>query len=81
MLAELNAARIGTRMLFGGNLVRQPYMRGRAFRVSGALANADIVVDRTFWIGVYPGLDDAAIDYVIDTFHTICGRGRERIAV
>ena len=77
VLSRLNDARIGTRMLFGGNLVRQPYMQGRAFRISGSLTNADIVVDRTFWIGVYPGLDDAAIDYVIDTFRCLTERRRD----
>jgi len=64
---HLNERRIGTRLLFGGNLIRQPYMQGRDFRVVGDLANADTIVDRTFWIGVYPGLNQAHIDYVIDT--------------
>ena len=81
LLTELGARRIGTRMLFGGNLVRQPYMMGRDFRISGSLANADTVVDRTFWVGVYPGLDDAAIDYMADAFHDICLRRSVRIAV
>jgi CDP-4-dehydro-6-deoxyglucose reductase, E1 len=72
LAAELNGRKIGTRLLFGGNLVRQPYMKGRNFRVAGSLANADVVVDRTLWIGVYPGLGTAEIDYVIDTFDTFC---------
>ena len=80
LLAHLNNRRIGTRMLFGGNLVRQPYMRDRPYRIEGSLANADIVVDRTFWVGVYPGLVDASIDYMIDTFRDIRA-GRFKIAV
>ena len=80
ILSELNARRIGTRMLFGGNLVRQPYMKERPFRVHGALTNADRVVDSTFWVGVYPGLVDASIDYMIDSFREICTR-RVKIAV
>lgn len=80
LLAHLNSHRIGTRMLFGGNLVRQPYMKDRPYRVEGSLANADIVVDRTFWVGVYPGLVDASIDYMIDTFRDIRA-GRFKIAV
>jgi CDP-4-dehydro-6-deoxyglucose reductase, E1 len=72
LAAEPNGRKIGTRLLFGGNLVRQPYMKGRNFRVAGSLANADVVVDRTLWIGVYPGLGAAEIDYVIDTFDTFC---------
>ncbi|NNM74536.1 lipopolysaccharide biosynthesis protein RfbH [Enterovirga aerilata] len=64
---HLNRHGIGTRLLFGGNLVRQPYMKGRSYRVSGSLANADIVVDRTLWIGVYPGLGSDEIGHVLDT--------------
>ncbi len=67
LLLELQARNIGTRLLFGGNLVRQPYMKGRDYRIAGPLTNADIVVDRTFWIGVYPGLGEAEIDFVIET--------------
>jgi CDP-6-deoxy-D-xylo-4-hexulose-3-dehydrase len=63
---RLNERKIGTRLLFGGNLVRQPYMRGRDYRVAGPLDNADVVVDRTMWLGVYPGLGQAHIDYVVD---------------
>ncbi len=77
LMLGLQAANIGTRLLFGGNLVRQPYMKGRNFRISGELANADIVVDRTFWIGVYPGLDANAIGYMIDTLTRLC-RGAAR---
>jgi CDP-6-deoxy-D-xylo-4-hexulose-3-dehydrase len=68
----LNRARIGTRLLFGGNLVRQPYMLGRAFRVVGDLASSDRVMHRTMWIGVYPGLDRAAIDYVVEQIGRFC---------
>ena len=80
LLAFLNANKVDTRLLFGGNLIRQPYMKGRDFRVAGSLANADMVVDHTFWIGVYPGLAEAAIDYVLETFDRFCG-ARARIAV
>ena len=64
---HLNDRKIGTRLLFGGNLIRQPYMKGRDFRVVGSLENADIIVDRTMWIGVYPGLDQRHVDYIVDT--------------
>lgn len=72
LVIHLNAKKIGTRLLFGGNLVRQPYMKGRNFRVSGELKNADIVVDRTFWIGVYPELGDAQIGYMLDVIDAFC---------
>ncbi len=64
LLRHLDQHRIGTRMLFAGNLVRQPYMAGRAYRVSGELANSDRVMRDTFWIGVYPGLTDEMLDWV-----------------
>jgi CDP-6-deoxy-D-xylo-4-hexulose-3-dehydrase len=52
----LNAHKIGTRLLFGGNLLRQPYMKDQNYRVVGDLINADIVTRDCFWIGLYPGL-------------------------
>jgi CDP-4-dehydro-6-deoxyglucose reductase, E1 len=64
LVRHLDAARIGTRLLFGGNLIRQPYMRQRGYRVVGELTNADLVTENTFWIGLYPGLVDDHLDYV-----------------
>jgi len=69
---HLNQQRIATRLLFGGNLVRQPYMLGRPFRRVGELAQSDRVMRDTFWVGVYPGLDEPAIAYMIDTIHEFC---------
>jgi CDP-6-deoxy-D-xylo-4-hexulose-3-dehydrase len=63
----LNANKVATRFLFGGNLLRQPYMEGRNYRVVGDLTNADIVTERTFWIGVFPGLTQGHIGYMVDT--------------
>jgi len=68
----LNQHRIGTRLLFGGNLARQPYMLGRPSRAIGGLAQSDRVMRDTFWVGVYPGLGDPAIAYLIDTIHQFC---------
>jgi len=68
MLRFLNEEKkIGTRLLFGGNLLRQPYMKDRNFRVAGSLDNSDFVMNRTFWIGVYPGLTENHLDFVIET--------------
>ena len=72
LVAELNRHRIGTRNLFGGNLLRQPYMQGRDYRVAGDLAASDIVMRSTFWIGVYPGLGEPEIDFVIERIRTFC---------
>jgi len=67
LIAHLNAKRIGTRLLFGGNLIRQPYFQGRPYRVAGPMTNSDRIMHQTFWIGVYPGLEEPEIGYVIDT--------------
>lgn len=61
-----DAKKIGTRLLFGGNLLRQPYMKDRKVRVVGDLVNADIVTERTFWIGLFPGIDSVHVGYIAD---------------
>ena len=68
LVRHLNEARIATRYVFAGNLVRQPYMKGRHYRVHGTLTNSDVVMNRSLWIGVYPGLEPAHIAYMVDVF-------------
>ena len=72
IVRHLNERGIGTRLLFGGNLVRQPYMKGRNFRVHGSLANSDTIMNQTFWIGVYPGLAEEHISYVLQVIREFC---------
>lgn len=64
-----NDRKIGTRLLFAGNLLRQPYMKGRNYRVVGRVDNSDIVMNRTFWLGVYPGLTQSHLNYVLESLH------------
>jgi CDP-6-deoxy-D-xylo-4-hexulose-3-dehydrase len=64
----LNESKIGTRLLFAGNLIKQPYMLNQKYRVVGDLKNADIVMRDTFWVGVYPGLTEAHLSYMIEKF-------------
>lgn len=70
VVTRLEAARIGTRLLFGGNMLRQPAYQGLPHRVAGPLTNADVVTERTFWLGVYPGLTTSMLDYVAETLET-----------
>lgn len=69
LVGALEAAKIATRVVFAGNLLRQPAYRGIPRRVVGDLRNTDLVMDRTFFVGVYPGLTDPMIDYVVERFH------------
>ena len=75
LLNYLDQAKIGTRLLFAGNLTRQPYMIGRNFRVSGDLTNTDTVMNQTFWLGVYPGLNAEHLDYVAQKLEEYFGIG------
>lgn len=60
----LEQNKIGTRLLFAGNLTKQPYMAGRNFRVSGELTNTDIVMSQTFWLGTFPALGEEELEYI-----------------
>ncbi len=67
----LEQRKIATRLLFGGNLLRQPAYRDVAHRKIGPLANTDFVMNHVFWIGVYPGLTEAHIAHVLNTFQDL----------
>lgn len=67
LLRFLDARKIGTRLMFAGNITRQPAYKNVDFRIVGDLTNSDIVMRRTFWIGVYPGLTIPMLDYVADS--------------
>jgi CDP-6-deoxy-D-xylo-4-hexulose-3-dehydrase len=73
LLNFLDQNGIGTRLLFAGNLTRQPYMLGRQFRISGDLTNTDLVMNQTFWLGVYPGLGEPQLDFVCTQVETFFG--------
>jgi CDP-4-dehydro-6-deoxyglucose reductase, E1 len=71
LIRHLEDHKIATRLLFGGNLIRQPAYRDVRYRVAGDLRVSDIAMNRTFWIGVYPGLSRPMMDYVLEVFHKI----------
>ena len=73
IVQELNESKIATRLLFGGNLLRQPAFKGTPRRVIGELTNTDIVMTDTFWIGVWPGLSTQMLDYMIEKLYEILG--------
>ena len=73
LLTYLDQNKVGTRLLFAGNLVRQPYMQGANFRVSGELANTDNVMNNTFWIGVQPALTREMLEFAARKIETYLG--------
>jgi CDP-6-deoxy-D-xylo-4-hexulose-3-dehydrase len=75
LLTYLDQQKIGTRLLFAGNLVRQPSMEGAQYRISGDLTNTDRVMNQTFWIGVQPALTQEMLEYVCSQIETYLGLG------
>lgn len=73
LLTYLDQNKVGTRLLFAGNLTRQPYMIGRNYRVSGDLVNTDRIMNNTFWVGVFPGLTEEMLDFAAMKIETIVG--------
>ena len=71
VITYLEAHHIGTRLLFAGNLIRQPAFKDVEYRVVGALTNTDKIMHDSFWVGVWPGIDAKRRDYMIETFKTM----------
>jgi CDP-6-deoxy-D-xylo-4-hexulose-3-dehydrase len=66
LIQYLNENKIGTRLLFSGNLIKQPYMKNLNFKVHKDLKNTDFVMENTFWIGLYPGLSKNHLEYTVN---------------
>ncbi|MEZ8145390.1 lipopolysaccharide biosynthesis protein RfbH [Enterovibrio norvegicus] len=73
LLKFLDQYKIGTRLLFAGNLIRQPYFENVEYRVVGDLKNTDLIMNNTFWIGVFPGLTNEHLDFVVEKFEEFFG--------
>jgi CDP-6-deoxy-D-xylo-4-hexulose-3-dehydrase len=73
LLDYLAQSQVGTRLLFAGNLTRQPYMQGAKYRISGELTNTDFVMNNTFWIGLQPNLTEEMLDYSAAQIETFLG--------
>ena len=69
----LDQYKIGTRLLFAGNLTSQPYFEGVEYRVSGSLENTDRTMNQTFWLGVQPSLDEEHYDFVVEKMEEFFG--------
>jgi CDP-6-deoxy-D-xylo-4-hexulose-3-dehydrase len=67
----LEERKVATRLLFGGNLTRQPAYQGSEYRVAGQLKNTDFVMNQVFWIGLYPGITPAVLDYMLESLHAV----------
>ena len=72
-LKFLDQNKIGTRLLFAGNIVRQPYMADKKYRISEDLTHTDYVMNNSFWVGVYPGLTHEMLDFIVDRFEMYFG--------
>jgi CDP-6-deoxy-D-xylo-4-hexulose-3-dehydrase len=72
VIEKLEQHKIGSRLLFGGNLINQPAFIGTPMRIIGDLKNTNTIMNNTFWIGVWPGLSKQMLDYIIEIFHNIC---------
>jgi CDP-6-deoxy-D-xylo-4-hexulose-3-dehydrase len=75
----LEAKKIATRLLFGGNLLRQPAYEGCSYRAIGELRNTDFAMNNVFWIGVYPGLTRPMLDFVARTIGEFVNHARVRV--
>ena len=73
LLSYLDERKIGTRLLFAGNLTKQPYMSNQKYRISGKLTNTDTVMNQTFWVGTYPGLEEDHLDYIAEALEEFFG--------
>ena len=73
LLKFMDEAKVGTRLLFAGNLTRQPYFENIEYRVHGDLTVTDRIMNQTFWVGVYPGLTNDHLDYIVSKFEDFFG--------
>jgi CDP-6-deoxy-D-xylo-4-hexulose-3-dehydrase len=73
LLTYLDQNKVGTRMLFAGNLTRQPSMTGKSYRISGELKNTDVVMNNTFWVGLHPALTEEMLTFTAEKISTYLG--------
>ncbi|HKI60921.1 MAG TPA: lipopolysaccharide biosynthesis protein RfbH [Mariprofundaceae bacterium] len=74
LLRYMDEKKIGTRLLFAGNLTKQPYFQGLHYRIAGELTNTDRIMNQTFWIGTFPGLTEEMLAYIVESFEAFVRR-------
>jgi CDP-6-deoxy-D-xylo-4-hexulose-3-dehydrase len=75
LVKYLDQNKIGTRLLFAGNLIHQPYFQGVEYRVVGSLENTEKTMNSTFWLGIYPGLNKPELDFIAEKIEEFFGLG------
>jgi CDP-6-deoxy-D-xylo-4-hexulose-3-dehydrase len=78
LVRELEARKVGTRLLFAGNLTKQPAFADVNYRVAGELTHTDKIMNDAFWVGVWPGIDQPRVDYMLDTLADVTAKCRTR---
>lgn len=73
LIEYLNQNQIGTRLLFSGNIIKQPYMLNCIYKISGDLQNTEIVMNNTFWVGVYPALNNQHLEFIAEKIEEFFG--------
>ena len=74
LVQHLELKRIGTRLMFAGNLIRQPAYKDLDYRVIGDLKNTDWVMQNSFWLGLFPSLTEEMLNYVVSVIRQFCQR-------
>ena len=81
LIQELESKKIATRLLFGGNLLRQPAYDEVTYRVIGELTNTDYIMNNVFWLGIYPGLNEPMLDYMAETIYSFLSRDHAKAQI
>ena len=73
LIKYLEQNKIGTRLLFAGNLIKQPYFKDIEYRVASDLVNTNITMNQTLWLGIYPGIEKEQLDFVVKKMENFFG--------
>ena len=79
LIQFLSSKLIDTRPLFAGNITKQPYFKNKKYRISGTLTNTDTIMTNAFWIGVFPGLTEEMLEYIVNQFDTFCSNKSKQL--